>query len=65
MEDVLEFRQGSGGVLRELRQLYDEFEMALNEEDDKKAERILREMTERFGEDNTEVKNAKVELELG
>ena len=33
--------------------------------EDEKAERILREMTERFGEDNTEVKNAKVELELG
>ena len=65
VEDVLEFRQGSGGILRELRQLYDEFEVALNEEDDEKAERILKEMTERFGEDNTEVKNARAELELG
>ena len=62
---MLEFRQGSGGVLREHRQLYDEVEVALNEEDDEKAERILKEMTERFGEDNTEVKNASAELELG
>ena len=62
---MLEFRQGSGGILRELRQLYNEFEVALNEEDDEKAERILKEMTERFGEDNTEVKNARAELELG
>ena len=62
---MLEFRQGSGGILRELRQLYNEFEVALNEEDDEKAERILKEMAERFGEDNTEVKNARAELELG
>lgn len=65
VEDVLEFRQGSSGILKDLQRLYEEFETALNEENDIQARQILGEMTERFGEDNTEVKNARAELELG
>ncbi len=64
VEDVLEFRQGSHGGLEEVRKLYEQFERAMNEDDYESAETILAEMTDHFGEDNTEVKMARMELNL-
>lgn len=64
VEDVLEFRQGSSGVIKEVRNMYSEFEEALNNDDVNKASAILDDMTEKFGADNTEVKIARAELEV-
>lgn len=63
--DVLELRQGSLGVPQEIRALSDKFEEALNLDDFGGAQAILQEMKEKFGEENTEVKAAMLELELG
>lgn len=63
--DVLELRQGSLGVPREIRALTNQFEEALNLEDYDHARDILQSMKEKYGEDNTEVKSAMLDLELG
>ena len=63
--DVLELRQGSLGVPREIRLLSDRFEDALNLGNYGSARKILQEMKDKFGEDNTEVKSAMLDLELG
>lgn len=63
--DVLELRQGSLGVPREIRILTNQFEDALNLEDYGRAQKILQDMKERYGEDNTEVRSAMLDLELG
>lgn len=63
--DVLELRQGSLGVPKEIRILTNRFEDALNLEDYDRAREILQEMKGKYGEDNTEVKSAMLDLELG
>ena len=63
--DVLELRQGSLGVPQEIRSLSDQFESALNLGDYDEAAKILQSMEEKYGEDNTEVRAAMLELELG
>ncbi len=63
--DVLELRQGSLGVPQEIRALSGKFEAALNLEDYSGAQAVLREMKEKYGEENTEVKAAMLELDLG
>lgn len=63
--DVLELRQGSLGVPKELRILTNKFEDALNLENYDRAREILQAMRERYGEDNTEVKSAMLDLDLG
>ena len=63
--DVLELRQGSLGVPKEIRALTNQFEDALNLEDYDRAREILRYMKEKYGEDNTEVRSAMLDLELG
>lgn len=63
--DVLELRQGSLGVPKEIRILTNKFEDALNLENYDLAREILQEMKEKYGEDNTEVKSAMLDLELG
>lgn len=62
--DVLELRQGSLGVPKEIRVLTNQFEDALNLEDYNRAREILQVMKEKYGEDNTEVKSAILDLEL-
>lgn len=62
--DVLELRQGSLGVPKEIRVLTNQFEDALNLEDYNRAHEILQVMKEKYGEDNTEVKSAILDLEL-
>lgn len=63
--DVLELRQGSLGVPKEIRVLTNQFEDALNLGDYGRAQEILQTMKEKYGEDNTEVKSAMLDLELG
>lgn len=63
--DVLELRQGSLGVPKEIRVLANQFEDALNLGDYCRARDILQNMKEKYGEDNTEVKSAILDLELG
>lgn len=63
--DVLELRQGSLGVPKEIRVLTNQFEDALNLEDYNRAREILQVMKEKYGEDNTEVRSAILDLELG
>jgi len=63
--DVLELRQGSLGVPKEIRVLSNQFEDALNLGDYVRAQEILQNMKEKYGEDNTEVKSAMLDLELG
>ncbi len=64
VQDVLEFRQGSLGIARELRGLADKFDEQLNCENYEAARETFRIMQEKYGEDNTEVKKASAELEL-
>ena len=56
--DVLELRQGALGVPKEVRALANQFEEALNLGDYGSARKILQDMKEKYGEDNTEVKSA-------
>ena len=53
------------GVPKEIRALTNQFEDALNLEDYDRAREILRYMKEKYGEDNTEVRSAMLDLELG
>lgn len=64
VEDVLELRQESAGTPKELKNLYQMFETALNEENYEVAKKVTEQMAEAFGDDNTKVKNAKAELEV-
>lgn len=63
--DVLELRQGSLGVPKEIRALSGQFEEALNLGDYDRAQEVLQTMKETYGEDNTEVKSAMLDFELG
>lgn len=64
VEDILEFRQQSNSIPKELKYLYNSFEEALNEDDYEMARKILSEMSQRFGDNNTEVKKARMELDV-
>ena len=64
VEDVLEFRMGSKGIPVELSRLCSKFETAINEKDMKTADILYKKMAEKFGEENTEVKRAALELML-
>lgn len=63
--DVLELRQGSLGVPQEIRAMSEQFENAMNLENYDSARQILQSMKEKYGEENTEVRSAMLELELG
>ena len=63
--DVLELKQGSLGVPKELRELSRKFDDAFNLGQYEQAQKILQEMKDKYGDDNTEVKSAALELELG
>lgn len=63
--DVLEFRQTSTAMPAEIKELSRTFEEALEEEDYSRAQAIYEEMLEKYGPDNSEVKSARFELELG
>lgn len=63
--DVLEFKQGSLGVPKGIRELSSQFDRAMNDDDYERAKQILQTMKEQYGEDNTEVRSAMLELDLG
>lgn len=63
--DVLELKQGALGVPKELRDLSQKFDKALNSEDYEEAKGLLEKMKARYGIGNSEVKSAMLELELG
>ena len=63
--DVLELRQGSLGVPKEIRTLVNRFEETLNLGEYDRAREILQDMKEKYGEDNTEVRSAMLDFELG
>lgn len=64
IQDVVEFRQGSSSIPKELRELRDLFERYFNEEDYIHAKEVLKEMIQKFGEENSEVVHAKWQLEM-
>ena len=63
--DVLELRQGSLGVPAEIRALYNKFEDTLNLGEYDNAREILQMMREKYGDENTEVRSAMLELDIG
>ena len=63
--DVLELKQGALGVPKELRDLSQIFDKALNSEDYEEAKGLLEKMKARYGTGNSEVRSAMLELELG
>ena len=64
VNEVLELRQGSSDVLKNVKDMKNEFDLAINEDDLQKASIIVDEMAREFGKDNTEVVKAKTELEM-
>lgn len=65
IEDVVELRQGSLSIPKEIKKMVNQFDEAMNAERYDEAREIVREMELNYGEDNSEVKNAMLELELG
>ena len=63
--DVLEFRQTSTAIPAEIKALSRQFETALDDGDYEEAQAIYQTMLEQYGPENSEVKSAQFELELG
>lgn len=64
VNDVLELCQGSSDVLKSIKTMRQEFDIAINENNFDKAADIVNKMTVEYGEDNTEVIKAKTELNM-
>lgn len=64
IQDVLELRQGSHSIPKELQKLSEQLEEYVNDEDYESAKQTLNEMTAQFGVNNSEVINAKWMLNL-
>lgn len=64
VEDVLELRQESTAKPKEIEDLRDKFERAINRSDYTEANNIIALLSEMLGENHSEVKRAKEELEL-
>ncbi len=64
VNEVLELRQGSSDVLKSVKDMKNEFYYAINKDDLQKASKIVEEMAQEFGDDNTEVVKARTELEM-
>ena len=64
VNDVLELCQGSSDVLKNIKMLREEFDIAITECNYDKAVQIVNKMTEEYGTDNTEVIKVKTELEM-
>lgn len=60
VNEVLELRQGSSDVLKSVKDMKNE----INKDDLQKASKIVEEMAQEFGDDNTEVVKARTELEM-
>lgn len=64
VNDVLMYRQGSIGIPKKLKELSKEFEKAITNENYEKARNLYCEMKELYGDDNSQVKSAKQDLEF-
>ena len=64
INDVLEYRQNSSGLLKELREKISVFDRLLNEGKVREAQAVLKEMENKFGYYNAEVVEARTEYEL-
>ena len=64
VDDVVEFVQGSSRIPRKAKKLYSKFEDALNQDNFQTARKILNEMIEEYGKNNSEVKIAMTELSM-
>ncbi len=64
VQDVLTLRQGTTEKPREVKELDSLFEKAINQNDWKKADSVIREMEKVLGDKHTDVRSAKEELEL-
>ncbi len=63
VNDVLELCQGSMEILSDLKSKVNRFDAALDDENYSLAEKVLLQMKEEYGTDNTEVKKASAALE--
>lgn len=64
VNDVLELCQGSSDVLKNIKVTREKIDIAIAENDFDKATRLLENMIEEYGLDNTEVIKAKTELDM-
>lgn len=64
IDDVVELVQGSTRIPKKAKQLFGQFEYALNSDNIEKARAILNDMIAEYGRDNTEVKVALAELSM-
>lgn len=64
VNDVLELCQGSSDVLKNIKVMREEFDIAITESNFDKAAQIVDEMIEEYGADNTEVIKIKTELDM-
>lgn len=64
IDDVVEYKQGSSGIPKELWQRKKEFEDAFYQRDKQNSQKALDGMKELFGEDNTEVKRAEAKMRM-
>lgn len=64
VEDVIELRQGSSGIPKAIKEMRHQFDIYMDTEQYDHARKLLSEMKASYGEGNTEVKIAMLELEL-
>lgn len=64
IDDVVEYKQGSSGIPKELWRRKKEFEDAFYQRDKQNSQKALDGMKELFGEDNTEVKRAEAKMRM-
>ena len=64
VQDVLILRQGTTEKPKEVKELDNLFEEAIDQDDWKKAERVIKEMEKILGDEHTDVRSAREELEL-
>jgi predicted ATP-binding protein involved in virulence len=64
VNDVLELCQGSTDILNSIKSMKNLFDIAIDNNDLDRASAILKNMSDEFGNDNTEVLKAKTELDM-
>ncbi len=64
VQDVLNFRQGTTERPKEIKELYSQFEEAIEQDEWKKAENIIKLMADALGEEHADVRGAEDELQL-
>ena len=62
--DVLAYRQGSSAIPEHLRQLSNQFELSLNKKDYEEAKKIISQMAEAYGKENSLVKRGWFKLKM-